>query len=396
VRIMGGVVRRRVVFHVAGYDPSPPDAMRRRFARELRRFEETWASQATVTDADPAADASWRVAAAGPNWQVETDFRLVRWDDIIAEAGRRSMARRVPLGLFAFADFAFHALVRYLRANWRYALFFLFPLLLFCLFGAAALFAGKLIAVATGSALLGIFAAVVILAVLMRWPGEKLYLPLLFDDWIFSRGYVRSRHGALESRLDRIAKDIVALAQQGAADEILIVGHSLGAALAIDLLDRALLLDPDLGAHGTRIGLVSVGSSILKIGLHARAARFRSAVQRVAAAGGIFWGDYQALSDVMNFYKKDPVATMGLPTTGRPVVRMVRFRHMLDPAIYARMRYDPYRMHCQFVSGNNRRAAYDYFMLVCGPLAAEDQAHLPEGPVSALAADGSLIIDTAR
>ena len=41
---------------------------------------------------------------------------------------------------------------------------------------------------------------------------------------------------------------------------------------------------------------------------------------------------------------------------------------MLDPAIYKRIRYRPLRMHLQFVSGNNLRNAYDYFMLVCGPL----------------------------
>src|SRR5215217_3152723 len=46
---------------------------------------------------------------------------------------------------------------------------------------------------------------------------------------------------------------------------------------------------------------------------------------------------------------------------------------MLKPAFYRRMKRNLFRVHCQFVSANDRRAAYDYFMLLCGPLSAENQ-----------------------
>jgi pimeloyl-ACP methyl ester carboxylesterase len=391
-RAPGGVVRTRTVFHIPGYDPAPPAAVRRRFVRELRHFQTTWCAQASVSEAASDAEAeSWQIVTTGANWRVATDFRLVRWDDIIAASGRLPMWRRIPLGLVAFADFAVNALGRYLRANWRYALFFLFPFLLFAVFAGLALLAALITAGASGSLLLAIAAALAVLAVLMRWPGRRFFVPLLFDDWIFSRRYLRHGHPVLTPRLDRFADELVALARRQQADEILVVGHSLGAALAIDILDRALQRFPDLGRTGPRVTLISVGSSVLKIGLHARAEKFRGAVQRVASAAGIFWVDYQAISDVMNFYKRDPIATMGLSTPVAPMVRVVRFRHMLEPSAYARMRYDLFRLHCQFVSGNSRRAAYDYFMLLCGPLPAESQARSPDGAGSAIAADGRLL-----
>jgi hypothetical protein len=133
-----------------------------------------------------------------------------------------------------------------------------------------------------------------------------------------------------------------------------------------------------------------VGSSILKIGLHSAAAQFRAAAERVATAPGMFWGDYQAISDIMNFYKRDPLTAMGLPTREVPLVRMVRIRHMLDPAVYKSIRYRPLRMHLQFVSGNNLRNVYDYFMLVCGPLGAEQQVR-GDGALTAIGADGALL-----
>ena len=194
----------------------------------------------------------------------------------------------------------------------------------------------------------------------------------------------------MEAKLDQAAQEIVAAVRRNEADEIVVIGHSLGAVLAIELLDRALRLEPALGQKGPRVALISVGSSILKIGLHSAAARFRAAAERVSSAPGIFWGDFQAISDVMNFYKRDPLTAMKLPAREVPLVRMVRMRHMLDPAIYKRIRYRPLRMHMQFVSGNNLRNAYDYFMLVCGPLSVERQVR-GDGALSAVGADGALL-----
>ncbi len=71
------VVRKRRVFHVPGYDPAPPSAVKRRFARELRRFEETWSTRASVSDID-ASDEAWAINASGPNWNVETQYKSRR------------------------------------------------------------------------------------------------------------------------------------------------------------------------------------------------------------------------------------------------------------------------------------------------------------------------------
>lgn len=384
----GAVIRKRRVFHVPGYDPAPPAAVKRRFARELLRFEQTWSARASVSDG--ADDRNWTVAASGPNWNVETRFSLVDWDDVIAEAARKPAWLRIPQGLFAFLDFTVNALPRYLHANWRYAGFFLYPVVAFAgLVALSVLVAGPATRL-SGSLLAGIAFGIATFALNWHWAGQRMFLHLLFDDWIFSRRYARYGNAAIEKKLDRVAREMVEAASNNEADEIVVIGHSLGAVLAIDLLDRALQLEPALGQNGPRIALISVGSSILKIGLHSGAARFRASADRVAAAPGVFWGDYQAISDLMNFYKRDPLTAMGLPTRDVPLVRMVRIRHMLDPAVYKRIRYRPLRMHLQFVSGNNLRNAYDYFMLVCGPLSAERQVR-GDGALFAIGADGALI-----
>jgi hypothetical protein len=82
---------------------------------------------------------------------------------------------------------------------------------------------------------------------------------------------------------------------------------------------------------------------------------------------------------------------MALTTNAGPVVRLVEIGRMLEHTMYRRIRLKFFRLHCQFISGNDRRAAYDYFMLVCGPLAAECQTILPDGAQGLIGENGALL-----
>lgn len=387
-------ISKRLVFHVGGYDPITPYAgAQRRFAREIARFQLIWSVKASIDGLHDSADQTkWSVTTTGPNWSVETDYHLVRWDDVIRTFSGRAIYRRIPLGIIAFLDFAVSGALRgYLRTNWHYAVFFLYPFVMFAAFLLVTFLIGVLALKASGSVPAGIVASVFLLAALFAGPWRWLHLGALFDDWSFSREYVRKGNRTLEQRLDRLAAEIVAAAAGSDADELVIIGHSLGAVLAIDLLDRALRLDPALGTRKIPVTFLTIGSSILKIGLHHGTTRFRAAVARVASSPAIFWGEYQARVDIMNFYDTNPMAEMALPAENGPVVRLVEIGRMLEHAMYRRIRLKFYRLHCQFISGNDKRAPYDYFMLVCGPVSAKSQTLAPDGAVSMIAEDGALI-----
>ena len=387
-------VAKRLVFHIGGYDPTmPPASAQRRFVREMGRFQRTWLVKAFIDGLRDSTDQiKWKVTTTGPNWQVETDYHLVRWDDVIESFKQRPIWFRIPQGILAFLDFvAAGALWGYLRTNWHYAGFFLYPFVAFGVLIVAAFLVGEFAFKIGGSISLTIGIGLLAFATLLVGPWRWLHLADLFDDWIFSREYIQSGSSIIEQRLDRLAAEIVAAASGSDADELVVIGHSLGAVIGIDLLDRAVKLDPTLGARKMPVMFITIGSSILKVGFHRGATRFRAAVERVARAPGIFWADYQARIDVLNFYDTKPMAEMALPTENEPIVRLVEFSRMLERAMYRRIRLNFYRLHCQFISGNDRRAAYDYFMLVCGPVSAKSQTLAPDGAVSMIGDDGALI-----
>jgi hypothetical protein len=385
-------VTKRLVFHIGGYDPiTPPDSAYRRFLRELKRFERTWSVKASVESPDISPDEmKWTVTTTGPDWRVASHYHLIRWDDVIQEQGREPLWRRLVIGVVAFLDFAFSgALWGYVRANWHYALFFLYPFIFFGLLVAFALAVG--VAIGRANLLGGALAGTAAFAALLAGPWRWLHLANLFDDWIFSRNYIHVGCPVLTHRLDRIAEQIIEAARQSSADEILLVGHSLGAVLAVDLVDKVLALQPALGLSGPRFAFLTVGSSVLKIGLHRDAKKFRAALERIAGAPGVFWADYQARVDVMNFPGVNPMAAMALTSKASPVVRLVEISRMLERAMYRQIRLRFFRLHCQFISGNDRRAEYDYFMLVCGPLGARYQTMMPDGAQGAIGPDGAVL-----
>jgi hypothetical protein len=386
-------VKKRRVFFLGGYEPIPPQRQHERFVRELGRFQETWHVTSTVSDialAEGGAVASWRVTTKGPNWVVETEYRSLLWGDLVASDFERSDWERVPCAIRAFADFIITGTAfRYFAVNWRYGLFFLYPILI--LLGFAAV--GVLVAWHATSyglpPLLIPAAALVVFVVINVWPGRFLMLPYMLDDWLFAYELVHRSRPGLDERLDLFAKNVAEGLRAGDLDEIVFSGHSLGCALKVDVLDRALRLLPEFGTAGEKLSILSTGSSLLKIALHPSAAWLKEAVGRVSQHRALFWVEYQTMVDVISFYKVNPLQALNLPDTGRPTIRRVHVRDMLKPETYRRFKGNFFRLHRQLVMGNDRRYFYDYFMVCCGPFRLQTRTDHPER-VTAFAPDGSL------
>jgi len=393
-------VRRRLTFLLTGYEPLPPAAHHHRFAREIKRFETTWSLKATVgglseTPGRPVA--TWPVTLAGPDITVETEVRLLRWDDIVAEDMDMPLWQRLPRYLLAAGDIiATGTFLRYVSAYWRYGLFAAYPLVLLVLFGLAGWLA-SLVPGLFGVALawpvrlaiaLGTFIGLTSLA------GPRLHLTYMLADWIFARDMMRRRRPGIDARAEAFSREIAAGLAEPGVDEVVIIAHSLGAAWMADAVARALAADPTLVTTDRPLGLVGAGSSTLKIALHPSADWLRAAVQRVADAPGITWAEYDSHVDFICFYKNDTPTALGLTVRHPPMRRSIRLSRMLAPATWRRFRGNLLRIHRQYVMGNEQRYLYDVHMIACGPFRFADIARRGEELPGALGPDGSLAAAT--
>jgi len=94
----------------------------------------------------------------------------------------------------------------------------------------------------------------------------------------------------------------------------------------------------------------------------------------------------------MNFFPFDPIAGHGIDVGGsrrNPTIVPVRFREIIKPEHYNLFRWKFFRVHFQFVMANERPHAYDFFMIVCGPIPLSERMSLPDAALAIATGDAS-------
>jgi hypothetical protein len=284
-------------------------------------------------------------------------------------------------------------LARFWRAHWRFATFITYPHfvllneMIWSLVPAVA--AGSLSARLGLTNVIGIPIAVVVffaaLWALLRYTEQRTYLLYLMSDTIFTSEFAHRRRPDWDARIDRFAGYLADAVSGSDADEVVIVGHSSGSFLGVEILSRALERDPRLGQHGPRVVLLTIGGNLPIVGFLSTSGDFRRRLGQLAVEPAIDWIDCQSRKDVMNFYPFDPITGHGLdpgPARRNPIIVPVRFRDIIKPENYNRFRWKFFRVHFQFVMANERPQAYDFFMIVCGPVSLRERV---DAPAAALA-----------
>jgi pimeloyl-ACP methyl ester carboxylesterase len=212
------------------------------------------------------------------------------------------------------------------------------------------------------------------------------------SDTIWTWEFSHRQRPEWDRRIDRFAQHLVTVANTSDAEEIVIVGHSSGSFLGVEMLARALELDPDLGRHGPRIVLLTIGGNFPIVGFHTVSRDFRDHLRRLAIEPSIDWIDCQSRKDVMNFYPFDPIAGHGLDVGAsrrNPKIVPVRFREIIKPEHYNLFRWKFFRVHFQFVMANERPHAYDFFMIVCGPIPLSERMARPDAALAIAVGDAA-------
>jgi hypothetical protein len=253
-----------------------------------------------------------------------------------------------------------------------------------CAFGIAFAF-GKILAALGLPGPLSIAAAAALfiaaLGAMLKYTENLTYVLYLLSDTIWTWEFSHRQRPEWEERIDRFAQYLVNVARESHAEEIVIVGHSSGSFLGTEIVARALKFDPALGRHGPRVVLLTIGGNFPIVGFHATSQDFRDHLRRLAVEPSIDWIDCQSRKDVMNFYPFDPIAGHGIDAGAsrrNPTIVPVRFREIIKPERYDVFRWQFFRVHFQFVMANELPHAYDFFMIVCGPIPLRERMARPE------------------
>lgn len=389
------LIRKRCVVFIGDYDPTDVPQRFAKFQQGLHQFAQTWhlaIRYSTVKTESDGAVAVWNVETKAPNWQVNTEFRLLNWSDLIKGDFRRWNLGRSLRALGAFANFvASGTCWRYLRTNWRFGLLYLYPALVVLLFGLIAFWLGAFLARLNLPVPLlgGSVISAVLFAAFVKW-ADPFDIPRIVDLWVFLYELVHLERSQLAERLGVFSRDIVAKLNANDYDEIVVVGHGIGAALQPIILDRVFFALPEFGkGDGRAVNLLSVGSLLLAVGLHPQGKWLVSPTLRIVADRWVDWVEYQADGDVLGFSGCNPVEVL-LQEYNKPTLQEISITDMITGA-KRRFAGAGYRAHRQLIEANTKRYFYDYFMICCGPFALPTRVKYPNHMVDTFDSDGALV-----
>lgn len=363
-------VHRRLVIFVQGYDARGIAESFQHFSREYRLTCEhhgLTGEVGAIEDTPEEFSASWDVTTRGNGWQVETRYRLLRWNDLVQKDFARpawwkivQMYRTIGVAMLN------GAFMRMLLLNWRFALTSFLPILLitgWVLFGSfIGILCMSLVATLGAPELVAKFVGIV---TGFGGFGSLLWLAEPFtgllkrcDQAASIDEFINGKRKDWSQRLDAFAGELADAVRDSKADEVLVVGHGLGAMLSINLVGRSLTRDAALGDHGARVALLTLGASLPTVGFNPEAKGFRNRLRQLAEARNVDWVDVQSRDDIRSFAPFDPIA-------GHDIVLDTK-RH--NPRI-VEIRLRPWhRAHAQFLMANARPGmTYDYYMICCGP-----------------------------
>jgi hypothetical protein len=395
------MIRRRHVFYVEGYVPLSVDVYYDIFRRSWQRFIRVWGCESKLSELilDSGAVAHWDIETSGPNWRVDTRYELLRLQHVVRADMAQPLMRQVPRALaWAIDDLISGTTSRVLRASWRFGLHLIYFQVLLLLWLGLAGAAGAIAATAAGRfgwpsvATMAAGAAAAVASFLALRPmADRLHIVQMNSCWPHQRAFGRGAPSGFDAPIEACAARLVTAARSQ-VDEIVVVGHSQGGVTSMAVLARALALDPELGRRGPKVVLVTLGSVMPGVALHPSATRMREVIRRLAVEPSVSWIDCQSRKDAMNFWQFDPVEGTGVALGAQrrnPLIWPLRFKEMLSPDYYQSLRFDLFRLHFQFIKSSDRRAPFDYLMLVAGPLAVTDWATDHDALVGQFTADAT-------
>ncbi|MEO0402953.1 MAG: hypothetical protein AAF214_11310 [Pseudomonadota bacterium] len=376
-------VTRRRVFYIPGYDPIHP----RRY-REL--FRKEGAAQAAISGYDIALKPrkttqhyGWQVDATIDTQSVHADVEVLVWSDIV----RDSMDASIPgtylqLVRTAWTYIASGALRRLMRLRKGPVIAALYPvgMLLVQLALALALWAvvwnvGAWLGGTLG-AWAGALAGAGLCVALLRWfkaRDGKFFAYYLMHDYAYSAATRGANPAPLEARMSEF-QDAIARALNENVDEVLVVGHSSGAHLAVSIL-ADLIRENRVPTDGPALAFLSLGQVVPMVSFLPDAHRLRGDLQYLSSRGALTWVDVTAPGDGCAFALCDPVSVSGVapPDKRWPLVFSASFTQTLSPERWAELRWRFFRLHFQYLCAFDRPKDYDYFQITAGPLTLADR-----------------------
>jgi hypothetical protein len=378
-------VKKRLVFYFSGFDPRGPAHYHSLYGEQAKLHTPLNGLDLQVGKRRRSGKLAnaWTITSNGG--ETVTDYEFLRWDDIIRNRWPKNEWELLKSAVPTYWVFFKSNLVgKLLKVAWASALTVSYPIIAFL----GLLLLGLLLAVAVGilpGALgwpwwVGILPAAGILAgtiFLGRWLDDRFRSFWLLRVYGAMQPWAYGKIPEIDERIREFATHMMEKIRTSDADEVLLVGHSVGTILTVPLVAELLKLEPELGTKAQRFGLVSLGNCLPLVSLLPGSKQLRADLRTIATAPGVRWVDFSAKRDGASVTQVDPLKVSGISRPAgipiRPQQFPVRIVKMFPPVVYNVIKKDIFRIHFQYIMAGEILTDYDFFAITAGPLSLAER-----------------------
>jgi len=367
-------IKTRRVYYIGGFDPRGASYYHRLYREESVKQSSINGSRIEVGSRRKISPLqhAWNIDAEWEGDTVTTDYRFMVWDDIVRKHWPSSHLKMLGEMVTNYTGFISCGALGRIRRSYRsFFISLIYPIVIMSLaaivgLSVGAILAGIMMGAGFSHALswLVCFACLPIAIWVVVKQEERLKTFWLLRTILFVIRWGGFVPQGINQRMDEFADIIEQDQQQHPCDEVMVVGHSVGAIIAVSVMARLLTRS----SQHSNLELVTLGQCIPLLSLFPNAAEFRRDMKAVAIQSDIPWLDIVGRADPLCSYEADPVEISGIHSSELkwPQRLDISILKMYTSKNYKRLKLNKLRLHFQYLMSSELKSNYDYFRLTTG------------------------------
>lgn len=377
---MSNLVKKRETYYLSGFDPRGARSYYNLYKKESKKNEKIDDLVCNISSRSKKKEhiQSWSINATHKSneMRVETQYHFLEWDDIIRVNWKKNFIQMFMVMLsFMHIYFLKGAIVKLAKLTPQGLRPILFPafymllivLLAYLLFIFVFHYASTVLYLPVAVFLSAI--PVYYLIDFFHKLGNKIAVYWVARSMRFYGKYAIDDHSDLDKRIAYFAKTIresIQYSKENNIDEVLIVAHSAGTVVLMELLYEILKpLDPNDTKLLDNVSVMTLGQCIPLVSFLDNATEYREKMSHISKYT-FDWVDVSAPADAVSLALVDYFVESGITSGNKPNYISPRFHTLFDAKKYKKMKRDLYLMHFLYIMVTDKIGAYNFFQITAG------------------------------
>ncbi|WP_276882359.1 DUF829 domain-containing protein [Campylobacter cuniculorum] len=367
----------RDVFYIAGYDPRSYRHYYALFKKELNLYDNSLKINISKSNTNKKFP-FWEILTP----RVKTCYTFLAWNDLVRKNWTQNIQNsfkdafnlfRIYIITGLFIKFGKESIYQLITGFYPF-FYVLFSLLFSFVLGFFVFIVVKIYVFWFFALILGILALVLINQILFKF-GKKLAVFWITRICVFCAKWHRIKQGAFDKRLEEFAQSIfnALKAHQNVKNyELILLSHSVGTILCIEVLARVLFLCKENNLDFSQFKILTLGECIPLVSYQKKSLEFRKKLEFISKFD-LKWYDYTSIIDGACFPQVDFFTTSGIKEGFRPKFYSPKFHTLYEKEHYKKIKKDKYKAHFLYLMSSEIKGQYDFFDFVVGEKILEEK-----------------------